>query len=173
MKPLPLLLLLAACGKGGDDSTTGSPGDECGDPDASGTDTGNIPDLNGAWTSLFAQDFFEEGCSADNLGQTTENWIGSFQVSGSFVNGFQLLFGDEPDERFLGALDPHGGVTFTGIHQHTAGPMYANFGGLVYTDQYTGRDVIEGAATLALDADGDTKIDCLAKGSWKAFKSGT
>lgn len=172
MKHLPLLLLLA-CGKGGDDSGATVDGEACGDPDASGTDTGNIPDLNGDWTSMFAQDFFEEACSADNLTQTSETWIGSFQVSGSYVNGFQLLFGDNPDERFLGALDPFGGVTFTGIHQHSAGAMYANFSGLVYHDQYTDRDVIEGAATLGLDADGDARIDCLAKGSWKAFKSGS
>lgn len=172
MTRLLLLALLVGCGKGADDSSGAADDDTCGDPDGPGGDTGDVPSLLGAWTSSFAQDFYDDSCTADNLGQTTEGWIGAFTVTGSVENGFLLEFTQTDDEKYYGRMDPFGGVTFSGLHTHSAGPMYAQFGGIVYHDPYTDRDVIEGAATLGLDADGDAQIDCLAKGSWKAFKSG-
>ena len=167
------LALLAGCGHGGDES--GATADNaCGDVDGDGTDTGNVPDLAGSWTTSFAQAFYDDNCSAENLSQTSETWIGAMQVQGS-VPSLAMEFGvsGSSDERFYGMVDRNGGVTFAGQHAHPAGTMYAQFGGLVYHDQYLDHDVIDGSAFLGLDTDGDGVIDCAAKGSWVAIKSGS
>jgi hypothetical protein len=169
----PLLLHLVACGHHSDDSSGTSDEAACGDIDGPGNDTGDVPNLLGVWTSSFAQAFYDDGtCAVANLTQTSETWISAFEVVGSPSSSFYLTYNDRDDERFWGAIDPFGGVTYTGLHHHAEGTMYAQFGGLLYHDQYIDRDVIDGAAFLGLDVDGDAVIDCGVKGSWKATKSG-
>ncbi len=161
---------LQACAGGAGES--GVVVDDCGDVDGDGTDTGDVPDLAGSWTTSFAQDFYDDTCSADNLDQTSESWISAMQVQGS-VPSLAMYFGTERgDEQFYGMVDRNGGVTFAGEHAHPSGTMHAQFGGLAHHDQYLDRDVIDGSAFLGLDTDGDGAIDCYAKGSWKAIKSG-
>lgn len=164
-----LALLLGCAGEPGDD--TGPAEDVCGDPDGSGTDTGDIPNVLGAWTSTFAQNFYDDDCSTGNLNEDSEGWIGAFTLDGRAPDALYLEF-NSADERYWGAMDRHGGVTFAGQHTHSEGTLHVQLGGLVYRDQYQDRDVIDGAAFLGLDTDGDGAIDCRAKGSWKAFKSG-
>lgn len=173
MKNILLFSLLMSCG-GKDDSAT-STTSTCGDPDGSGTDTGNIPDLSGDWTSSFALEYYTDTCTAENFNQTSETWIGSLTVGGSAPDDLYIYFDStvtSDTEYFFGAVDRHGGVSFSGPHAHAAGTVYAQFGGLVYHDQYLDRDVIEGSAFLGLDVDDDGLIDCYAKGSWTARKSG-
>ena len=167
---MTLLSLLLACAGGADD--TGSAADDaCGDIDGAGTDTGNVPNVLGNWTSTFGQNFYDDDCSATSLSASSETWIGSFTVDGRAPDALYLEFGDD-GERFWGAMDSQGGITFAGAHAHEAGTLHVQFGGLVYEDATLGRDIVDGAAFLGLDADGDGTIDCRAKGSWKAIKSG-
>lgn len=173
-RPLTLALLtclaLPGCAGGPDES--GVTGDECGDVDGDGTDTGNIPDMAGSWSITFGSNFFDENCSA-GLSQASEaTWITSMQVQGS-VPSLSMYFGTtRGDEIFYGMVDRNGGVTFSGTHAHAEGTVYAQFGGLAYHDQYQDRDTIDGSAFLGLDTDYDGTIDCSAKASWVAFKSG-
>ena len=167
-----LVLSLVACGHG-DETGLGVDANVCGDLDGPGGDTGDIPNLLGHWTSAFGQVFYDEGiCDLSNLSQTSESWIGSGQVDGSVTTNFLLTYDDAPDEQFWGAMDPNGGITFTGQHTHSQGTMYAHFSGLFYHDQYLDRDIIDGAAFLGMDTNGDAVLDCGVKGSWLAYKSG-
>ena len=165
-----LMLLFLAC-TGAEDDTASEEAAECGDPDGFGTDTGNLPSVLGNWTSTFAQNFYDDDCSTDNLDAGSESWIGSFELDGRAPDALYMTFGRTP-ERYWGAMDQNGGITLSGQHEHPEGTLYAQFGGLVYHEQYQDRDMIDGSAFLGLDTDGDGEIDCRAKGSWKAFKSG-
>lgn len=168
----PLLaaaLLLSGCGGGHDES--GGSTDGCGDVDGSGTDTGNIPDLAGSWSTQFYYDENNDSCSG--ISADTETWIGAMQVQGS-VPSLAMYFGTERgDEVFYGMVDHNGGVTFSGTHAHPAGTEHAQFGGLAYHDQYLDKDVIDGSVFIGLDGDGDGTIDCTVKGAWVARKSGS
>lgn len=162
-------LTLLGCAGGAGDSALAS---ACGDVDGDGTDTGNVPDLAGSWSTTFAQENYSTTCAAENFSQSSETWIGAMQVSGS-VPSLSMYFGTERgDEFFYGMVDRNGGVTFAGTHEHSAGMIYAQFGGLAHRDQYLDRDVIDGSAFLGLDVDADGQIDCSARGSWVARKSG-
>jgi len=168
-----LILLLLACGSGDGDSDDVGTTEACGDVDGPGTDTGNIPNILGNWTSSFATAFYDDGtCAVEGLNQSSESWIGAFELVGSPTSSFYVTFADRPDERFWGSLDPMGGISLTGEHDHPGGRMIGHFGGIVLHDQYLDTDVIEGAAVLAMDVDGDLLVDCSVRGSWKAYKSG-
>lgn len=164
----PLLLVLAACD--GTDSSDTAVAADCSDPDGSGGDTGNIPAIAGDWTTTFAAAGWEDNCTAEGFDSDTEQWIGPFTVMGAYPS-FRAEFRDLPDERWEVALDARGGFTMTGEVDHEAGTIYANFAGLVYTD-FSGRSGIDGGAFLGLDVDADATIDCFARASWSANKSG-
>lgn len=167
-----LLSLLLACSESSSDTAAAS---ACGDADGPGTDTGNLPDVLGSWTSQFATDFYDDDCTAASLSATSETWIGALTLTGSAPQALRLAWGplDNPNgEPFYGVMDPRGGVSFSGTREHPAGTLHAQFGGLVYDDPVRGRVTIRGSAMLGLDADGDGGIDCAARGSWVAFKSG-
>ncbi|MDP2316202.1 MAG: hypothetical protein Q8P41_25110 [Pseudomonadota bacterium] len=166
---ISILLALLACT--GAPTDTGATASECGDPDGFGTDTGDIPNVLGNWTSQFALNFYDDDCSTENLDADSESWIGSFELDGRAPDALYMSFGSSA-ERYWGAMDQNGGMTLAGQHVHPEGTLYAQFGGLVYRDQYQDRDVIDGSAFLGLDVDADGVIDCRAKGSWKAYKSG-
>lgn len=164
-----ILLLLVSCTAG--DGDTAATAATCGDPDGFGTDTGDLPNMLGNWTSTFASGYYDDDCATDNLSDDSEDWISSFEIDGRAPDALYLTFQDSP-ERFWGAMDQNGGITFTAAHAHTAGTLYVQFGGLVYHDKGLDRDTINGFAFLGLDTDADGTIDCHAKGDWKALKSG-
>ncbi len=161
--------LLGGCAAGNDESGAGLDG--CGDVDGAGTDTGNVPDMAGSWSTQFYYD--ENNDSCNGISSDTETWIGAMQVQGS-VPSLSMYFGTERgDETFYGMVDRNGGVTFSGTHAHPAGTEHAQFGGLAYHDQYLDVDVIDGSLFIGLDGDGDGAIDCTVKGAWIARKSGS
>lgn len=165
---LPLsFFAVFACDGGGESGD--SVALECGDPDGDGGDTGNIPNVAGDWTSSFAAAYWDDNCTASDF-DSTRSWIGAFTVAGAY-NSYVADFHDNPDDEFPAAVDRRGGFTMSGEHVHEAGLIYANFSGLVYTDT-SGRDKIDGNAFLGLDVNDDTTIDCFARGSWTAYKSG-
>ncbi len=166
-----LLLLLGclAC-EGGFGEDSSSDAQECGDPDGNGGDTGDVPNLAGDWTSSFAAAYWDDNCTAADFDQNSEGWVGSFTVSGVF-GAYGAEFMDYPDDAFAAAADARGGFSMTGEHVHEAGLIYANFSGLAYYGG-DGRIGIDGGAFLGLDVDADTVIDCYARASWSANKSG-
>ncbi len=170
LRTMLLGLLVGCTGAGGE---TGADPAECGDPDGFGTDTGDVPNVLGNWTSSFAANFYDDDCTASGFDENSETWIGSFELDGRAPDALYMSF-NSADERYWGAMDQNGGITLSGQHVHVAGTIYAQFGGLVYHDTVgdSDRHVIDGAAFLGLDVDADGAIDCRAKGSWKATKSG-
>jgi hypothetical protein len=170
-----LFALLLACTAATDDTAAADP--SCGDVDAGGTDTGDVPTVTGLWASSYGVDWFSDGCTVDNFDATSEGWItGGMTISGSLPDRIYAYFGPSgtPEtERFWGAVDLYGGFTLTGEQPHSeGGTIHASFGGLVFHDVGTNRDVISGAVTLALDVDNDKVIDCYSRGDWEARKSG-
>ena len=69
-----LLFVTASCGKGDDDSsndgsaTAGMTAEECGDIDGNGGDSGDVPNILGAWNASFASIVYDGGCSVPGLG---------------------------------------------------------------------------------------------------------
>lgn len=175
-------LPLVACGfLRGSDSGDSAGGAEdcrevCGDLDGDGTDTGDIPNVLGTWSSTFATELFEETCDIENLHSSSETWIQgkTLAVEGYVPDGLEAYFTQDPEEEFQGIVNERGGIIFTGEHEHTEGHMQVAFGGLVFNDVWRSppRDVIEGFVYLGLDATGDGSIDCDARGNWTAVKSG-
>ena len=165
---LPLLLM--ACFGGPDESVESA--SNCPDPQA-GNWTG--PNLLGGWTSSYAQNFSDGICDVSGFSESDQPWIGALTIDGSVPSNFYLFFDPEQTgdtEVFYGAADRNGGVTFTGQHVSSVGTIYTQFGGYAYHDPLRDRDTIVGAAFLGVDLDTDTVIDCYARGSWTAFKSG-
>lgn len=154
-----------------DGETGGAAEPACGDVDGDGGDTGDVPNVLGTWSATFYYDTFYDSCTAID-DQSELDWIGSLNVMGTVPDAIYTTIGTNETERFWGAVDRNGGITFTGQHEHVAGTMYANFSGLVYHDQGLDRTVINGYAFLGLDVDGDTLVDCTGGGHWSAKKSG-
>jgi len=164
-----------SCG-GGDTADSSGTSAECGDLDGpDGTDTGNLPDLLGSWTTVFATEWFEETCGIADLDQGTEGWIsgGALHVEGRVPHELWATFTAEEDEVFWGLESSHGGVVFSGIHEHSGGTMHVAFGGLAYFDIYRDKNVIEGLAYMGMDTNDDGEIDCDARGNFTAYKSGS
>ena len=164
-----------ACG-GGDGVDSSEASSDCGDLDGpDGTDTGNIPDLMGSWTTVFATEWFDESCGISDLDQGTEGWIsgGAMRIEGRAPDGLWATFTAEEDEVFWGLESSHGGVVFSGIHGHSGGTMHVAFGGLAYYDIYRDKAVIEGFAYMGMDTNEDGEIDCDARGNFTAYKSGS
>ncbi|MCB9763053.1 MAG: hypothetical protein H6739_24850 [Alphaproteobacteria bacterium] len=176
---LPLLALLAAlaavtsCSGRDEQVDSNDNTDICGDIDGDGTDTGDVPNLLGNWTSDFGANLFRSDCGLEGFNAGSETFIdGAMEVRGRIPNQLYVVFGNEEDERFFGLVSNNGGVSFSGIHEDTLGTMYGAFGGLSYYDTYRNRTVMEGFAFIGVDVDGDGTIDCSGRGEWTAYKSG-
>ena len=169
-----LLLALVGC-KGGEDSSTGGSGDECGDLDgADGTDTGNLPNILGNWTTTFANQIDFETCGITGLKPEDMDWLNgsALEVDGTPPDRLYAEFTRLPEERFYGLESSHGGVVFSGIHEEQGYQMSVSFGGLLYDNVQLGRIEIRGHAYLGVDLTGDGALDCGLQGDFTMYKSG-
>jgi hypothetical protein len=165
-----------ACGGNGGSEDSSESESECGDLDGpDGTDTGNIPDLLGNWTTVFGTEWFEESCGIADLHQTSETWIsgGALEIEGRVPDNLWGTFSGASDETFWGVQSLYGGVVFSGVHDHSGGTLYVSFGGLAFYDVYRTRNVIEGFGYFGVDSNDDGDIDCDARGNFTAYKSGS
>jgi hypothetical protein len=160
------LLVCAACGKG-DDSDVSA----CGDVDGAGTDTGDIPNLRGDWTSSFGLNSFEETCAVSGMQQHDMFWINgaALEIKGQAPDRLLAVY---DDEEFWGVMNEGGGLAFSGIHDHNGYDMNVTFGGLAYHNDVLGQDRIEGFVYMGVDASGDGHLDCHLSGDYVAIKSG-
>ena len=169
---LALSVLCAACK--GDDSA-GS----CGDLDGPGSDSGNIPDIRGDWSSSFGTGIFEQDCDIGGMKQNDMDWIngGSFNIEGRVPDRMLATFVGSDGEEFWGVMNDHGGVIFTGFHRHQATAdaytMDVSFGGLLYHNHELDRDRIEGFVWMGVDKSGDGYIDCHLSGDFIGNPSGS
>lgn len=167
------LLVLLACGTPEDSGAVVA--QECGDIDGEGGDSGDVPSAIGTWTtsSRFGS-WWEDSCSAEDFDQSSETWIGAFYVEGEAPVNLYVYFGPRGEprtDRFWGAVDDYGGISFSGLVDHSAGTLHANFSGKLFT-KTSGDVTIVGAGFLGLDVDADDVIDCWGQGNWQALKSG-
>ena len=163
-----LSVLCAAC-NGGDSSDAA-----CGDLDGPGTDSGDIPDIRGDWSSIFGTGIFEQDCDIGGMKQEDMDWIngGSFKVEGRVPELMLAEFVGEDGEEFWGVMNDHGGVIFTGIHRHEGYQMDVSFGGLLYHNHDLDRTRIEGFVWMGVDKSGDGYIDCHLSGDFIGNQSG-
>lgn len=145
---------------------------DCGDIDGYGGDTGNVPDVLGAWTASFATGMSEDQCSLPDDVITSFPFLNDpIDIGGSVPSNLHLELGSL-DERLHGLEASTGGMVFSGQVDGNAGTLNLSIGGLVYEDVYTGRTLWDGMVFIGVDQNEDGSIDCTVRGDWTAIKSG-
>lgn len=175
-----LAVSLVSCGKSDADSdvSSGSATDDeaCGDVDGSGGDTGDVPNILGAWTATFAEHVYDGGaCSVPGLeAADMRAWMnGILRIEGRVPDRLWATFNDV-DDRFDGLENYDGGVVFTGTKEFGGHTLYVSVGGLLYEQTQLERDEIRGFGYIGVDLDGaDAVIDCWLQGDFRAIRSGT
>ena len=166
---MTILLFLLGC-KGSDIDSAVCP--SLGDIDGPGTDTGNIPDMYGNWTTTFGSRAFYNDCNVTNFSFDAMEWINgaAMEVGGRLPDRLEATF-TLNEGVFQGMVSDYGGVTFAGKTTVRALDVYVRFGGLPFVNN-DGRSEIDGFAFMGLDEDGDGTIDCGMRGDFNARKSG-
>jgi hypothetical protein len=166
------LPVLIGC-NGNNDETDTDLAAICGDIDGTGTDTGDIPNVLGYWSSNFGQTIFDENCNGFEKSDVSF-LTGPIEINGYVPDGLRLDFDSDKDRRLRGIASSTGGMVFAGQLEQAQGMVHISIGGLVYEDSNMGgRDVWAGGVFVGLDADQDGQIDCDMRGDWTAFKSGS
>lgn len=165
-----------ACKEAGEDEDEDTnASDECGDPDGDGGDTGDMPNVLGAWTVTFGSNIYDANtCSAPGLtaDDLSEPLGGAMDIGGRIPDRLFATFSGYEAE-YSGLENPLGGIVFTGVTTKAGHTLYTSFGGHLYTQPRVDRDEIRGFGYIGVDVDSeDGAIDCWIQGDWKATKSG-
>jgi|GEM_PF-1414859 len=177
---LGALVALTSCGKDDDGDSSaavaGPSAEECGDIDGAGGDTGDVPNILGAWTSSFASQVYDGGgCSVPGLeANDMRSFLdGVMHVDGRVPDQLYVTF-NNTEERYFGVENFQGGVTFTGNKTFGSHDLYISLGGLLFTQPQLERDEIRGYGFIGVDLDGaDGSIDCWLQGDFLAIRSGS
>ncbi len=162
------LLFLLSCNGNGND--TGTAVDvSCGDLDAGGGDTGDVPSLSGEWSMAFGDDTWWDDCDIADFGQGSERWLDdNFTIVGQVPDRFHTAI---DEDTYTGLQEPGGGVIFTGTRvDKDLGAVTVSFGGHPYSDAYRDIEVIEGFGFLGIDQDQDGVQDCEVRADFEARK---
>ena len=176
---MPALALVAAgCGSPsiGTDTSLAGGSDACGDPDGSGGDTGDVPNILGKWTATFGQYVYDSAaCTVEGLQQDDMTWLnGAMDIAGRIPDQLYAYFDGDDSERFFGLEASTGGVVFSGTHEQDGHTLYTSFGGLLYQVPQVERNEIRGFGYIGVDIDSaDGAIDCWIQGDFIAKKSGS
>ena len=108
---MTILLFLLGC-KGSDIDSAVCP--SLGDIDGPGTDTGNIPDMYGNWTTTFGTRAFYNDCNVANFSLDAMEWINgaAMEVAAVFPTATFTL----NEGVFQGMVSDYGGVTLLDFH---------------------------------------------------------
>jgi hypothetical protein len=172
-----LSFTLAACGGDTKSAADSSGGDaeSCGDIDGEGGDTGDVPNILGAWTTSYGTNRFDDGvCSIPGLSsdEISDVMAGVLKIEGRVPDAVYATL-NNGDDRFYGLVNSQGGVVFTGSVEKAGHTLYVSFGGLLYRQPQTDRDELRGFSYIGVDLDGaDSVIDCWVQGDWRATRSG-
>ena len=177
MRLLSLCFLLVACAGAeieDDDDDGSSSGSECGDLDGPGTETGDLPNILGTWTTTFGSQTNYDTCDIEGMKQSDMGWINgaAMEIDGRPPDQLFVTFSDDEEELFWGLESTHGGVVFSGIHEMKGYELHVSFGGLLYYNDLLGRDEIKGHGFMGIDVTEDGWIDCGLQGDFSAKKSG-
>ena len=164
-----LIVLLISCnGKDIDSGTCPS----LGDIDGAGTDTGNIPDMIGDWTTTFGTRALYDSCNLEDYNLEAFEWINgaAMEVGGRLPDRLEASFTLNVGV-FQGMVSDYGGVSFAGKTVVRSMTVYVSFGGLAFINA-SEKSEIAGFAYMGLDQDDDGTIDCGMHGDFNARKSG-
>ncbi len=175
-----VIALAIGCGKdeGSSESTADAVANEaaCGDIDGEGGDTGDVPNILGAWTATFGSYLYDGGaCTVDGLeAADMKAWMdGIMVIDGRVPDMLYANFNSVESDRFFGLENGNGGVVFTGTKEFAGHVLYVSVGGLLYTQPQVERDEIRGFGYIGVDLNGeDTVIDCWLQGDFRAIRSG-
>jgi hypothetical protein len=168
--------VLVSC-KGDEDDTSDADEDteECGDVDGPGGDTGDVPNVLGAWTVTFGSNIYDDNtCNSPGLTNSDLNEFlsGAMTVGGRVPNTLVAEFSGF-DTQYWGLENHLGGIVFTGVRETRGHTLYISFGGHLYEQPRVDRTEIRGFGYVGVDVDSeDGAIDCWLQGDWKATKSG-
>ena len=166
-----LLLVLGTAGCNGGNETDGGTA-ECGDPDGSGGDTGDVPNLLGDWTGSYGGAFLDGNCSSDDVPKEVLDYLKQpFLVQGS-PTSIRATFGGIDDYTVRGVASPTGSMAMSGVIVAGGVDLHTALGGLLYEDA-SGRIRWDGGAFIGADLNGDAIIDCEFRTDWSARKSGS
>ena len=164
-----LLLCASGCGKNLDSA------DECftGDIDGIGTDTGNIPQLYGSWTTTFASRSFYDECDIEGLGRNEFDWLsgGAMEIGGR-VDDVDVTFSGASEANLKAMMSSYGGVTISGRYTFRGEELHIAMGGLLFENTQLDLTELEGHVYMGIDTNGDGSVDCGIMGDFNAKSSG-
>ena len=166
---LCLVALAFGC-SGGQDS-----GDEdcfSGDIDGLGTDTGNIPQLYGNWTTTFGGRSFHDECNIEGLDRSDFDWLngGAMEIGGR-LDDVEVTFAGAADADLKATMSSFGGVTISGRYMFRGQELHIAMGGLLFENSQLSITELEGHAYMGIDLNDDGSIDCGIMGDFNARQS--
>jgi len=162
-------LFALACNGGSGDTANG---DCSSDIDGLGTDTGNLPELYGNYTTTFGTRAFYEDCEIEGLNRADMDWIngGAMQIGGR-LDAPEASLASAPEAELFVAMSVDGGVNISGIYLFRGNELHISMGGLLFDNTQLNRVEIEGYAFFGVDKNGDGSIDCGLSGDFNAKRS--
>ena len=140
--------LTLGCSSGQD-----SGGDDCfsGDIDGLGTDTGNIPQLYGNWTTTFGARSFHDECNIEGLDRSDFDWLngGAMEIGGR-LDDVEVTFAGAQDADLKATMSSFGGVTISGRYTFRGEELHIAMGGLLFENSQLSITELEGHATWGL-----------------------
>ncbi len=174
MKPRMLVLAalsLLACGPS--DSGDTGPVDPlwCGDVDADGHETGDVPNVLGDYQGSVGVNFYKDNCGLSGLDEGSIGFLnGDLSIEGFAPDGLDMILRGDRTNQLHGVISPTGGINLVGRRPTAWGVMNLSVGGLLYGDVYIDQDYLQGFVYVGLDLENDRVIDCDIWSDWRAFK---
>ena len=154
-----------ACG-GNQDSA-----EDCftGDIDGLGTDTGNIPQLFGSWTTTFGSRSFYDECGIEGLSRSDFDWIngGAMEIGGR-LDHVTVTMASAPDADFVATMSAYGAVTISGRYTFHGQELHVAMGGLLFENRQLSLTELDGHAYMGVDSNQDGYVDCGIMGDFNA-----
>ena len=165
-----LMAMLFACNGGNKDSAT-----DCafnGDLDGLGADTGDLPNLYGAWTTTFGSRSYYDECEIEGLNRNSFDWLngGAMEIGGR-VDNVRATLASATDADLHVVMSNQGGVTISGTYIFRGQELHIALGGLLFENAQLGVSEIEGHGYMGIDTNGDGSIDCGIMGDFNAKSS--
>lgn len=144
-----------------------------GDIDGIGTDTGNIPQLYGSWTTTFASRSFYDECDIEGLGRNEFDWLsgGAMEIGGR-VDDVDVTFAGASEANLKATMSSFGAVTISGRYTFRGQELHIAMGGLLFENTQLDLTELEGHVYMGIDTNGDGSVDCGIMGDFNAKSSG-
>ena len=143
-----------------------------GDIDGLGTDTGDLPQLYGNWTTTFGSRSFHDECNIEGLDRPDFDWLnpGAMEIGGR-IDDVEVTFAGAPDADLKATMSSFGGVTISGRYTFRGEELHIAMGGLLFENSQLSITELEGHAYMGIDVNGDGSIDCGIMGDFNARQS--